>query len=505
MFAPAAQAAPPANDDLANAQTLSGSSWSDFGTDIGAGAQIGEDTHAGLAASQSVWERWTAPANTKVTVDTCHPSNYDTILEVYSGPAVSPTFATLTSIDDDDDSCGNGHSKVSFSASAGATYYIVIDENSINPDLGSTFSVSLNTAPVNDNFSGTVLTGSPVSVTGSNAHATEEPNEPDHGGQPGGASVWYSWTAPASDDYLIQTCGGTNFNTVLGVYEPGAGGIFAGGITLAGEDDNGCGTPSGPSKVVLPLVGGTTYFIAVDGGPALTSADEGTFRLDIAPGPPNDDLANAIPLTSFPLSPATVLSAASNLAAATKEVGELNHAGNAGGQSVWYRWTAPVSGHVTVDTCGGSTGTDTLLGVYSDAATYVPPLTEVASNDNACGNLSRVAFTATQGTAYLIAVDSVGPGGPVALAIHDVTAPNTAIGRIKVNSSRHTATVSFSGTDDRSDGMTFKCKLDKKAYGACTSPKVYKRLKTGKHKVRVQAIDAAGNSDASPATKSFTV
>ena len=32
---------------------------------------------------------------------------------------------------------------------------------------------------------------------GSNVGATKEPGEPDHAGDPGGASVWYTWTAPA--------------------------------------------------------------------------------------------------------------------------------------------------------------------------------------------------------------------------------------------------------------------------------------------------------------------
>jgi len=36
--------------------------------------------------------------------------------------------------------------------------------------------------------------------------------------------------------------------------------------------------------------------------------------------------------------------------AQTKETGEPNHAGNAGGKSLWYTWTAPSSGKLTIDT-----------------------------------------------------------------------------------------------------------------------------------------------------------
>ena len=36
-------------------------------------------------------------------------------------------------------------------------------------------------------------------------------------------------------------------------------------------------------------------------------------------------------------------------------------------------------------------------------------------------------------------------------------------------------------------------------------PKKYKRLKVGKHKLRVHAIDAAGNADAGPAVWKWRV
>ena len=43
----------------------------------------------------------------------------------------------------------------------------------------------------------------------------------------------------------------------------------------------------------------------------------------------------------FIMSTAVVTGSNSN---ATKQVGEPNHAGNAGGKSVWWRWTAPAAG-----------------------------------------------------------------------------------------------------------------------------------------------------------------
>jgi len=59
----------------------------------------------------------------------------------------------------------------------------------------------------------------------------------------------------------------------------------------------------------------------------------------------------------------------------------------------------------------------------------------------------------------------------------------------------------------RSDevGSTFECKLDKKPFKACSSPKTVKRLDEGKHRFQVRAIDAAGNPDPTPDKDKFKV
>ena len=87
---------------------------------------------------------------------------------------------------------------------------------------------------------------------------------------------------------------------------------------------------------------------------------------------------------------------------ATKESGEPAHAGNTGGASVWYRWTAPRSGTLVVTTAGS--GFDTLLAGYTGSAVYA--LSRRASNDDTGGTLqSRVQFFVSSGTTYRIAVD----------------------------------------------------------------------------------------------------
>jgi len=53
-------------------------------------------------------------------------------------------------------------------------------------------------------------------------------------------------------------------------------------------------------------------------------------------------------------------------------------------------------------------------------------------------------------------------------------------------------------------GAGFRCKLDRKPYRPCVSPRSY-RVKAGRHAFRVFAIDAAGNRDRTPVVFSFRV
>jgi len=54
-------------------------------------------------------------------------------------------------------------------------------------------------------------------------------------------------------------------------------------------------------------------------------------------------------------------------------------------------------------------------------------------------------------------------------------------------------------------GSSFRCKLDRRPFEPCESPKKLRRLKKGKHRFKVRAIDAAGNPDPTPAKDRFKV
>ena len=54
-------------------------------------------------------------------------------------------------------------------------------------------------------------------------------------------------------------------------------------------------------------------------------------------------------------------------------------------------------------------------------------------------------------------------------------------------------------------GVAFECKLDAGAYLPCSSPKTLIGLGIGSHAFSVRAIDAAGNTDPTPATASWRI
>lgn len=82
----------------------------------------------------------------------------------------------------------------------------------------------------------------------------------------------------------------------------------------------------------------------------------------------------------------------------------------------------------------------------------------------------------------------------------DKKAPETTIVKKKIKG--RTAKFSFVSSEARS---TFQCRLDKKPFKPCRSPKKYKHLKPGKHVFEVRATDPAGNRDKTPATRKFRV
>ena len=260
--------------------------------------------------------------------------------------------------------------------------------------------------PFNDDFANRArITGLNVRARSSSVGATRESSEPVHAGVTGGASLWWQWTAASSGDVVIDTLG-TDYDTALAVYQ----GTELSDLALLGQSDNAGGVTT--SRLPLTVSAGATYQIAVDG----KGGSSGFTVLRVSSVPSNDDVANASTVTgrSFRVD--------STNRNASKQPNEPDHAGQNGGRSVWYRWTAPDSGRYQL--AAYSVETDMLAAVYTGSSF---PLTRVGSNDDMITSPYRntdslVTFTATQGATYLFAVDdfdsSSGEGGAFTLTLN---------------------------------------------------------------------------------------
>lgn len=253
-------------------------------------------------------------------------------------------------------------------------------------EIAASVSV-LDPPPANDSFANSFRLSQVAITTAYNSvGASKETGEPAHAGNNGGASLWWSWTAPVSGTARIRTQN-ANYDTTLAIYT----GTSVGGLTaVVSNDDIGGGDLQ--SQVQFPVTAGTIYRIAVDGYNG--AAGTGQLAITMTNAPANDAVASATVISG-----ATGSVVASNLNA-TKAGGEPAHGGDAGGASVWFSWTAPASGTAVFDPAASSFAA--LIGVYTS------PDGGTTLNSVASANGAPAAFAATQGTSYLIAIDGVG-------------------------------------------------------------------------------------------------
>ncbi|MCY2960521.1 MAG: hypothetical protein NTY35_10190 [Planctomycetota bacterium] len=77
-------------------------------------------------------------------------------------------------------------------------------------------------------------------------------------------------------------------------------------------------------------------------------------------------------------------------------------------RDLFWVWTAAATGSTTISLCAGTSGWDTVVAVYSGST--CPAGAFLACNDDSCGLISQVAFTATAGQQYVIRIGSFGSG-----------------------------------------------------------------------------------------------
>ncbi len=87
-----------------------------------------------------------------------------------------------------------------------------------------------------------------------------------------GRDVWFSWTAPSTDNFTFSTCPGASFDTVLAAYSGSCG-----SLALISCNDDTCGLQS---TIGISAMGGTSYLIRAGG----FSGASGTATMEVSMG-----------------------------------------------------------------------------------------------------------------------------------------------------------------------------------------------------------------------------
>jgi hypothetical protein len=345
-------------------------------------------------------------------------------------------------------------------------------------------------APANDSFSNRVaLSGHPVTSLRSGCGSTVQADEP---GSPTGGTAWWSWTSTYSGlvkisatgisdgQYWVRVFTGSSVTNlvlltndlsavtfaassgqtyqisvenivgvesaitlsiavppVLNVSSPADDAIFA-----APADINFLTTASAPGTSIRDvrffledkLVGIVTsapynfqwlgtkpgeYFFTIVATDNRGISTTNTRSVEVHP--PNDNFANRTILTG-----SNIVVAGNNNFAST-ENGEPAE-GDSACCSVWWSWTAPYSGYVTITATGQPPYGEnaTYLAIYTGSS--LASLAPLANGSVQAGDLStQVSFPVTAGTAYQIAVAGFYNGADLTLRIQPTAAPLVSI------------------------------------------------------------------------------
>ena len=318
----------------------------------------GEPKHAGVQrVGDTLWWEWSPDTSGPVVIDTAG-SGYDTILAVYQGN----DFESLVEIGSVDQVEGRTAGYLQFIAQAGETYRIVV--GSYVEDRGGSLRLRIEPNGIIDHLPPVVKITSPsdgiifeereIEISG----YAFDPNPSVYGVKEVFLRV--------NGERVGGAARGIENWSVTGYLVPGLNEIEASAIDFSGN------------KSIIDRI-----YIT---------------RISSAVGNDHFHRAQVLTVGGDPISGDNTL--------ATKQHWEPDHANNAGGHSVWYRFTAPADGLLTLTT--KRSRIDTVLGLYTGNS--IKDLTFVSSNDDASisSAFSQLNSAVRGGETYSIAVDGFG-------------------------------------------------------------------------------------------------
>lgn len=384
----------PLNDNFTNATKIPAAGASYVTNNKRATTEPNEPAHAGVTSvAASLWWNFTPTNNATVLVDTAG-SGVNTVLAIYT----NNTLATLAKVAAADDVGSRAQPFLFLNGQSGITYRIAV----ASFDTNSTGTVRLTVTPggIPDTNAPTLTVSSPPSgLTLATNRMVVTGNAVDPDPNPSGLQeVQFRVTRSAANGSGGSGGGGTTSSPLVSTNWSRSVGLFEGLNIIEVTVKDWAGNASAP--VIL----------------------QATYRPQ---DPPNDFFVTAITLSG------TSGTNSINSLKATKEIAEPNHADNAGGKSIWWKYQPDFDGVLSLTTSNSTF--DTLLAVYE--GNTVGNLTALAYNDDAAvgiGGVSALRLPVRSNTVYQIAVDGYdGVAGAVFLRHNLSAAP---IYRLTVNS-----------------------------------------------------------------------
>ncbi|HCA39150.1 MAG TPA: hypothetical protein DEO92_05670 [Phycisphaerales bacterium] len=388
----------PDNDLCSNAEVVtSGSSYS-FTNNGGStdGYPHLDCGNSGNTAYNDIWFEYTPTCDGTVTVDTCDDTDFDTILAFYEDDGVCPPNDS-EELACNDDSC-SVQSSISADVQAGQTYLIRLGSFSESTTGTGTLTISQTDSVENDTCENAISRGNGTWNVDTTCAQSDGPTDITCGHDTIFKDVWYEYTAACTGTFHVNTCGVGGVDTVIAVYDNTSG---CGGTMLDCNDQSPtCSSYPNTSTVNVPVSQGQSLLVRVGGW---TENNFGSVQVTfhLYEGAANDDCSDA----------ETIASGSHDFDTRCADTDGVLHSDcQWDGQTyndLWYRWTAPCTGELTVSTCDIA-DYDTDLVVYHDSGSCPPDDSDLlACNDDGpgCGGYtSHLTATVFEGQTFLIRV-----------------------------------------------------------------------------------------------------
>jgi len=218
-----------------------------------------------------------------------------------------------------------------------------------------------------------------------------------------GSDVWFYYTASLTGIATVSTCGGIGGDSVLAIWNDGSPAGTCPTTQVLCLDDS-CGLQT---SVAFPVAAGQKFFIEMGG---FASAQySGTFTVNEALPATNDDCS--MPTTVVGNGPHNFNTTTATTGAQGQTEAACNFFGTIGvQQDVWFTWVATGTSQFELSLCNGGASYDTKMAVYPGPGCPAAG-SAIACNDDSCGLVSALCFSATAGNTYTIQIGGFGTGG----------------------------------------------------------------------------------------------